>query len=51
MRIHADPDPGYELKTKICQSKKNNVNENKITINIFIPITLIFILFMPNYVF
>jgi hypothetical protein len=26
-----------------------NFNEKQVTINIFIPITLIFILFMPNY--
>jgi hypothetical protein len=26
-----------------------NFNENKVTLNIFIPITLTFILFMPNY--
>jgi hypothetical protein len=51
MRIHADPDPGYTLKTKISSKSKImlNFNENKVTINSLIPITVIFILFMPNY--
>jgi hypothetical protein len=51
MRIHADPDPGYTLKTKILQKSKKQcwILMNKVTINIFIPITMIFILFMPSY--
>jgi hypothetical protein len=41
----------YVKNKKFCQSLKImlNFNENQVTINIVIPITLIFILFMPNY--
>jgi hypothetical protein len=51
MQIHADPDPGCTLKTKNVNVKKimKNFNENKVTTNIFIPITLIFRLFMSDY--
>jgi hypothetical protein len=40
----------YVKNKKFCQSLKImlNFNENKVTINIFTPITLIFILFMPT---
>jgi hypothetical protein len=49
--VNPDPDPGYTVKTKICLSQQIilNSNEKKVTTNIFIPIILIFILFMPNF--
>jgi hypothetical protein len=51
LKTNADPDPRCTLKQKFCQSPKImlNFNENKVTINICIPITLILILFMPSY--
>jgi hypothetical protein len=52
LEMNPDPDPGYTLKTKnfvLSQNIKLNFNVNKVTINMFIPFTLIFILFMPNY--
>jgi hypothetical protein len=54
MQIHAapDPDPGYTYvknKNFVKVKKMLYFTENKVIRNIFITNTVIFILFMPNY--